>query len=74
MNPNLKGSWIEWEIINGQPVSILVVETDISTAPGADGIDSSAMEDLIDDAKAKHAHPNFSIERIRVVPVGFYGR
>lgn len=78
---HLKRAWIEW--LDEREVKgnnnrgfihpVLVVETDLNLVPGRDALDSSSLEDIIDEAKARFENRFLKIERIRVVPVGIYG-
>jgi hypothetical protein len=69
-HPNLKRSWIEWEFSPNGPAPVVVIETDLSLEPGPNGIDSSTLDDMIDEALAAHSSPNFKPQKARIVPAG----
>jgi len=68
-NRHLLGHWVEWET-DGEgdsPKAVLVIETDLETVPG--GVDSGAMDDLIDATLAIYkADLRFAVSKVRIVP------
>jgi hypothetical protein len=80
-HPHLKRAWIEWiderdakgNTNRGFIHPVLVVETDLNLVPGRNTLDSSTLEDIIDEAKAQFENRILKIDRIRVVPAGMYG-
>lgn len=69
-HPNMKRAWIEWEYGPAGAAPILVIETDIPMSPGPNGMDSSNLDDMIDEAIKAYSSPSFTIYRARIVPLG----
>jgi hypothetical protein len=68
MEHHIVKHWIEWEVINGSPQAILVVTTDLPTAPYSHGFDSSGLDDLAVQALSLPGFENIQISRLRIVP------
>lgn len=70
-HPNAKRHWLEWETDGHgmSPKAFVVIETDLSTTPGVNGLDSSAIDDMIDAVRASYEPDHrLHIAGVRIVP------
>jgi len=67
-HPNAKTVWTTIEAEAGQIKTVLVVETDLTLNPSADGYDGDAVNDLVDETVKAYGNVG-TIDRIRFTPI-----
>jgi hypothetical protein len=67
-HPNIKNSWLEWEIKDGRPELILVVVTDLEIRPQLKEFNGSVLEEILESATEVLDGFRVTARRVRIVP------
>jgi hypothetical protein len=68
LHKNIKRTWLEWEVVDGSPACVLVIETDLDLRPHAPKFDSSELDDLVQSAAEDQEVIGSHFSKVRVVP------
>lgn len=67
-HPNVIRAYFKWEVKNGSPRRVLVIETDLELDSEKPEFDSSELDDLVDRAEGEMKERQTVIDRVDVIP------